>query len=277
MAWSIFTDGGGKGTAQSWAQSLLTAIGAPTTQDNVQVVYDWEVSEGGGGKYNPLNQGPVPGHPELTSTGSQYGGGAADYASWQAGLTGATDYLNMQSYVAVKKALVAGDSNAARSAIIASPWASSHYGSGANFSRDPLPGAGASSADFNIPTPFGDIPVPTPNDVIGAFNPFSWLASMFKTDFKDLSERFALILMGALLVVIGLVRFTAAGSEMAGKAKGFVPGLNSKTGKAAGRGAVKAPVEAVKGNANAHKEAAGTVRDTVKETSAGVRNGQAKT
>lgn len=85
MAWSIFKEGGGKGTAQAWAQSLLQAIGAPVTPSNTQVIYDWEVSEGGGGKYNPLNQGPVPGHPELTTTGSQFGGGAADYKSYSAG------------------------------------------------------------------------------------------------------------------------------------------------------------------------------------------------
>src|SRR5271166_362077 len=100
MAWSIFTDGGGSGAAVTWAQDLLTAIGAPLSAGNVQFVYDWEESEGGGGKYNPLNQGDVSGQPNLTSTGSQYGGGAADFVSWQAGITGAAAYLNMANFSA---------------------------------------------------------------------------------------------------------------------------------------------------------------------------------
>ena len=140
MAWSIFTQGGGKGAAVTWANDLLDAIGAPKSSGNVQVIYDWEVSEGGGGKYNPLNQGPVPGHPELTTTGSQYGGGAADYASWSAGLQGAAAYLNMSNFRAIKNALVSGNSSAARNAIINSPWAASHYGHGSSFSNEAVPG-----------------------------------------------------------------------------------------------------------------------------------------
>ena len=56
MAWSIFSDGGGPGAAVTWAQDLLGQIGAPQSTANEQVIYDWEVSEGGGGRYNPLNQ-----------------------------------------------------------------------------------------------------------------------------------------------------------------------------------------------------------------------------
>src|SRR5581483_2280122 len=128
MAWSIFKQGGGKGAAVTWANDLLDAIGAPKSAGNVKVIYDWEVSEGGGGRYNPLNQGPVPGHPELTTTGSQYGGGAADYASPAAGIQGAADYLNMPAYAGVLAGLRAGDYSAAQQALIASPWAGGHYG-----------------------------------------------------------------------------------------------------------------------------------------------------
>src|SRR6266498_3794003 len=117
MAWSIFTQGGGKGAAVTWANDLLDAIGAPKSPGNVQVIYDWEVSEGGGGKYNPLNQGPVPGHPELTTTGSQYGGGASDYASWQAGLQGAADYLRMPNFAGIADNLRAGRAQEARTAL----------------------------------------------------------------------------------------------------------------------------------------------------------------
>lgn len=145
MAWSIFSDGGGKGAAATWAQDELQLASKEwgvnvDTPGNEQFVYDWEVSEGGGGKYNPLNQGPVPGHPELTTTGSQYGGGAADFASIGAGLQGALDYLDMPAYAGVKGGLVQNNPAAARSALIASPWATSHYGGGRDFASAPLPG-----------------------------------------------------------------------------------------------------------------------------------------
>lgn len=140
MPWSIFTQGGGNGVAVSWAESLLTALHAPLTPSNIQFVYDWEKSEGGGGKYNPLNQGPVPGQPGLTTTGSQYGGGAADFASWEAGLEGSVAYLNMPAYAGIKNALLVGNGDAARSALIASPWAGGHYGGGSAWNTSPVPG-----------------------------------------------------------------------------------------------------------------------------------------
>src|ERR1700692_9133 len=98
MAWSIFSDGGGKPAASAWGNTLLKQMGLPATPANQQFLYQWQVAEGGGGKNNPLNQGPVPGQPGLTTTGSQYGGGAADYASIAAGLQGAADYLKMPAY-----------------------------------------------------------------------------------------------------------------------------------------------------------------------------------
>jgi uncharacterized membrane protein (DUF2068 family) len=140
MPWSIFTQGGGQGAAVTWAEDLLKDIGAPVTEGNKQFIYDWEVSEGGGGKFNPLNQGPVPGHSDLTTTGQQYGGGAADFRSWGAGLAGARDYLNMPAYSGVREALRRNDPVGARAALIQSPWAASHYGYGSAFSDTPLPG-----------------------------------------------------------------------------------------------------------------------------------------
>lgn len=143
MAWSIFTDGGGDQVAVGWAQQFLTALGAPVTPGNVQFVYDWEKSEGGGGKYNPLNTGPVSQHPEWTTTGEQFGGGAADYASWDAGISGPVYYLQhyqQDTYSKILQALKANDPVGARAALIASPWAASHYGGGANFSSAPVPG-----------------------------------------------------------------------------------------------------------------------------------------
>lgn len=159
MAWSIFTDGGGDSAAVVWAASLLTAINAPLTTENLKFVYDWEKSEGGGGKNNPLNQGPVPGQASLTSTGQQFGGGAADYVSPQAGISGAQAYLNMANFVPIRNALQANDANKARSALIASPWASSHYNGGANFSNAALPaGAQGSLTPAQLIAPVAGFP-----------------------------------------------------------------------------------------------------------------------
>src|SRR6266567_2752560 len=76
MPWSIFQQGGGPGAAATWSEEALRRIGAPANTPNKQLIYDWEVSEGGGGAYNPLNEGPDPGKPWL-SGGSHYGGGSA--------------------------------------------------------------------------------------------------------------------------------------------------------------------------------------------------------
>jgi hypothetical protein len=129
--WSVFTRGGGISAAVAWAKDLLGLLGVPQSAANARFIYDWELSEGGGGKYNPLNQGPVPGQPGLTSTGPQYGGGAADFVSWQAGLAGSVAYLHMPAYAGVLAALRRSDYQGAASALWASPWADSHYGYGA--------------------------------------------------------------------------------------------------------------------------------------------------
>lgn len=231
MAWSIFNQGGGKGVAVTWANDLLDAIGAPKSPGNVQVIYDWEVSEGGGGKYNPLNQGPVPGHPELTTTGSQYGGGAADYANWQAGITGAADYLAMSNFRAIKNALVSGNSTQARSAIISSPWAASHYGSGSRFSNEAPPGAGAAlpgvsvgDASFNV-TPAGDS--------IGSQFLNGLMKGLGLPDIKDMAERAGLILMGTVLIIIGIIQMSGAKEKSIEIAKDFVGGKAKAVGAVA--------------------------------------------
>jgi len=224
MPWSIFTDGGGDGAALTWARDLLSRLGAPDNPSNEQFVYDWEKSEGGGGKFNPLNQGPVPGHPELTTTGSQYGGGAADYASWDAGLQGAVDYINMPNYTAVKAALMAGNGAQARSALIQSPWAASHYGNGSAFSNAAVPGQASALPGFT-----GSGSDTGPGGVTGASNitQASWtsnlgpffggllsgltglpFADLSPLNIKDLIQRGALIVLGTILLVIGILRFT---------------------------------------------------------------------
>jgi hypothetical protein len=138
MAWSIFSQGGGEHVAVAWAVQLLASLGLQATPDRLRFVYNWEKSEGGGGAYNPLNQGPVPGRPDL-SGGTQYGGGASDYNGWAAGLAGAVAYLNMPNFAPVLQALRAGSYQPMAQALWASPWAASHYMYGGTWNTNNYP------------------------------------------------------------------------------------------------------------------------------------------
>jgi hypothetical protein len=248
MAWSIFTQGGGDGAALTWAENLLKQMGAPVTPGNEQFVYDWEQSEGGGGAYNPLNEGDVPGHPELTTTGSQYGGGAADYANYADGITGAIDYLDMPNYTAVKAAIMANNPTAAKAALIASPWAASHYGYGSAFSNAPLPGQATSllgdAPDSNaVPANTGSANAQSANwwtnlfsyngqvnDLKGLFGALTGQGSSsgIATGLQSLFIRGALVVFGAVVLIVGLIRLTG-GSQ---SAQTIVMGPVGKAGKA---------------------------------------------
>ena len=137
--WSIFDQPNGQKQAVSYAHALLGKLGAPHSPGIVQVIYDWEVSEGSGGLYNPLNGGDFGG---LAISGSQYGGGANNYPSLSVNVTAMAGILENDTgfgYGDVVSALRANDPSAARTAIINSDWAASHYGYGASFSDAPLP------------------------------------------------------------------------------------------------------------------------------------------
>lgn len=218
MAWSIFSEGGGKGAAATWAKDLLSTLGVPQSNANINFIYDWEVSEGGGGKFNPLNQGPVPGHPELTTTGQQFGGGAADYASWQAGITGASDYIHMSAYSGVLAALKQSNYAGAKAALVASPWAASHYGGGSSFSSETAPGAtplASGGGDVSAATTGISIPgiggISVSGLVQSGVNTILGMLGI-KAGLKDMFERFGLIILGFALVILGIHLLSGGGS-----------------------------------------------------------------
>lgn len=224
-AWSIFTQGGGPGAAVTWAEDLLAAIGAPDTPGNERMVYDWERSEGGGGQFNPLNQGPDPSHPGW-SGGQQFGGGAAAYDSWQHGLIGAKDYLDMPNYTGIRDALRRNDPNAAVAALWASPWASSHYGYGRAWNTSALPGGEIAlpinpgsgggrvqTTAFHLPGILGDLG--------NLLNPAAWLSTLeqaFQSAVSDLEQALlrdfvigAVVLAGAGLIAVGAYKAATGG------------------------------------------------------------------
>jgi hypothetical protein len=138
--WSIFTQGGGDAVAVTWARRELNALGLPAGGWRLRFFWDWEKSEGGGGLFNPLNNGAVPHDPGLACTGSQYGGGAADYPTWAAGLAGSYAYLHMPHYAAVLAQLEHGTYRGATTALWASPWADGRYGGGSGWNYSLPPG-----------------------------------------------------------------------------------------------------------------------------------------
>lgn len=138
MAWSIFTGPNGNASAVAYAETVLEDLKLPTTNTRIKFIYDWEKSEGGGGQFNPLNLGA--GFPGTTS-GNQYGGGAANYESLSASASGVAEQLQQPSYATVLDAL---DSNTftygrAESAIEGTGWAAGHYGFGADWNTTPVP------------------------------------------------------------------------------------------------------------------------------------------
>jgi hypothetical protein len=215
MAWSIFTQGGGKGSAVTYAQDLLQSLGVPQSTQNVQFVYDWEVSEGGGGAFNPLNVGPYEG---LATTGQQYGGGAADYPSYSASIKAVTDLLN-KSYPTIVTALKSSSYSGAEQALWASPWAGSHYGYGSMWSTETPPGATPINLGGNVP-PSTTAPTQTQTTslipgisvsklVESAINQI--LKMLGLGNLKDMAQRLGLIILGFVLVIVG-IRILSSGS-----------------------------------------------------------------
>jgi hypothetical protein len=138
----LTTDGGGgsafsgssaSGTYGGFARDLLRSLGAPVTNENMQIMVAWFQSEsgGGGGRFNPLNTTLNPtdfGYP--ANSASNYNSiGVKNYSSWDQGIKASTFALaggaNKARYAAIVQALMGSDPQAVISGIAGSPWGSS--------------------------------------------------------------------------------------------------------------------------------------------------------
>lgn len=124
----LVTGGSDLLTPGGWAHALLAAESDPQTRCNFDAVTEWERREGGGfgnqAAYNPLNVNPGPGAgwPGYSAIG------AWAFPDAVTGLRYTVMVLNSGYYGAIRAALRAGNSaQAVCDAIMASPWAASHY------------------------------------------------------------------------------------------------------------------------------------------------------
>jgi hypothetical protein len=101
----------------SWAQDILSGIGAPVTPENIKMMETWMAHEGGAIHNNPLNTTQeAPGATNWNSIGVK------TYNSYEQGLAATLQTLNNGMYGAILEAFRRGDPAAARSAIVSSPW-----------------------------------------------------------------------------------------------------------------------------------------------------------
>ncbi|AYG03356.1 hypothetical protein [Gryllotalpicola protaetiae] len=132
---STFTSPGGSPaltvggvTNADWAALVLQDAGLPVTQNNVTVILQWMDSENSPKTWylrnNPLNNG----------LGSGGGGGFGSYANLRIAASYVAQQLDRSLFAGIHAALAADSApGVTEQAIVASPWASSHYGGGARF------------------------------------------------------------------------------------------------------------------------------------------------
>lgn len=106
----------------SWASALLTRLGEPATDANVQAITSWESAEGGNwhntAHYNPLNTTyNEPGSSTMNSSGVR------SYTSWDQGLAATVATLQEAPYTGILDALNPGnDASGVVQAVTNSPW-----------------------------------------------------------------------------------------------------------------------------------------------------------
>lgn len=115
--------------ATGFAQALLQALGAPVTSAMVDFIVRWEAAEGGTWNnnlpFNPLNVAAFDANP--------VNGQSAGNTSWQEGIQATARVIEQDNMSGILNGIMSGDPNQALNGLVNSPWASSHYGGGANF------------------------------------------------------------------------------------------------------------------------------------------------
>jgi len=116
---------------ERFAVDVLAGLGNTSpTPATVRMIVEWTIAEDDGDgaltRHNPLNT-TQSGYNETHSINDD---GVRGYATYADGVAATLQTLSYGYYVDIVAALRANDPDAARSALWASPWASSHYGWG---------------------------------------------------------------------------------------------------------------------------------------------------
>lgn len=205
----------------TWAILLLAQLpGVPLTMNNVLNVMTWMASEEPAGDWlswnNPLNA--TAGSSPVTVNGVTTPG----YSDPETGINATAGMIQQSNMAAILAAL---QQNAPfptfKSAVVSSPWASSHYGGGANFSSTPLV-AWATGSGSNPTGILGQITgsIPGVSDLTGLASATEGLIG----DVTNLNwwKRVGVFVLGAGLVGVGAYLFaqtTDTGSKITGDAK----------------------------------------------------------
>lgn len=114
--------------ARDFAVAVLQGLNAPVTNGMIDFMVRWEASEGGAWhnaeKFNPLNVAAYDSNP--TNPHSVM-------PNWATGIAATISVINQSNFSDLAAGIRSGDPSKALQALIASPWASSHYGGGSAF------------------------------------------------------------------------------------------------------------------------------------------------
>ena len=205
----------------TWAILLLAQLpGVPLTMNNVINVMTWMASEEPAGSWlswnNPLNA--TAGATQMTVNGVTTPG----YSDPETGINATAGMIQQSNMSAILAALQQNASYSTfKSAVVSSPWASSHYGGGADFSSSPLV-AWATGSGSNPTGILGQVGASIPG--VSEFSGLASAASGLISDVTNVSwwKRVGVFLLGAGLVGIGAYLFaqtTDTGSKITGGAK----------------------------------------------------------
>jgi hypothetical protein len=153
------------GMSQSqWAQLVLQHIGAPVTQNNIDNLMRWMTAE------EPTNNWFNRNNPLNASVGTGTVDGTGSYATLEIGAQYTAGMIDQSNMSGIKQALMAdADPSSFSAAVVASPWASSHYGGDPNHIADiPVPG-GQVTGGLSEPGSGGAVPAATTSSASGNY------------------------------------------------------------------------------------------------------------
>jgi hypothetical protein len=114
-------------TQDTYYAQVLSGIGAPVTQANLNALKAWQQAEGSTARWNAFNTT----QPSKTTGTSNYNSvGVKNYPTQKTGVDATVNTLKLSYYVDMVKALKNNDQEAFIQALVASPWDGGYSGRG---------------------------------------------------------------------------------------------------------------------------------------------------